>query len=123
MVLVVRYGAKYYAPRRLRPLAAEARRLYRFRSHIGEVMKVCKDALTLFLPPGAAQPGGVTPVWRVSSLRLGCSRSSAFDYGIEAHGKRGFAPCHMLVCSSDSRQKEDPVMGFCQIPRHLGLMA
>ena len=44
-VLVVRYGAKYYATNRLTLSAAEVRRLYRIRSHIEEVIRVCKDQL------------------------------------------------------------------------------
>ena len=46
-VLVVRYGAKYYATNRLTLLAAEVRRLYRVRSQIEEVIRVCKDQLGL----------------------------------------------------------------------------
>jgi Transposase DDE domain len=45
--LVVRYGAKYYATNRLMLPAAEVRRLYRFRSQIEEVIRVCKDQLSL----------------------------------------------------------------------------
>jgi putative transposase len=46
-VLVVRYGKKYYATNRLRLSAAEVCRLYRFRSQIEEVIRVCKDQLGL----------------------------------------------------------------------------
>jgi putative transposase len=46
-VLVVRYGAKYYATNRLMLPAAEVRRIYRFRSQIEEVIRVCKDQLNL----------------------------------------------------------------------------
>jgi hypothetical protein len=46
-VLAVRYGAKYYATNRLTLPAAEVRRLYRVRSQIEEVIKVCKDQLSL----------------------------------------------------------------------------
>ena len=46
-VLVVRYGAKYYATNRLTLAAAEVRRLYRARSQIEEVIRVCKDQLGL----------------------------------------------------------------------------
>ena len=46
-VLVVRYGAKYFATNRLTLPAAEVRRLYRVRSHIEEVIRVCKDQLGL----------------------------------------------------------------------------
>jgi hypothetical protein len=46
-VLVVRYGAKYYATNRLTLAAAEVRRLYRFRAQIEEVIRVCKDQLSL----------------------------------------------------------------------------
>jgi hypothetical protein len=51
-VLVVRYGAKYYATKyyatnRLTLPAAEARRLYRVRAQIEEVIRVCKDQLGL----------------------------------------------------------------------------
>jgi hypothetical protein len=46
-VVVVRYGAKYYAPNRLTLPAAESRRVYRARSHIEEVIRVCKDQLGL----------------------------------------------------------------------------
>jgi putative transposase len=46
-VLVVRYGAKYFATNRLRLPAPEVRRLYRLRSQIEEVIRVCKDQLGL----------------------------------------------------------------------------
>jgi hypothetical protein len=46
-VLVVRYGKKYYATNRLTLAAAEVRRLYRIRSQIEEVIRVCKDQLAL----------------------------------------------------------------------------
>jgi putative transposase len=46
-VLVVRHGAKYYATNRLMLPAAEVRRLYRFRSQIEKVIRVCKDQLSL----------------------------------------------------------------------------
>jgi putative transposase len=46
-VLVVRYGAKYYATNRLTLAAAEVRRLYALRAHIEEVIRVCKDQLGL----------------------------------------------------------------------------
>ena len=46
-VLVVRYGAKYYATNRLTLAAGEVRRLYAFRAQIEEVIRVCKDQLGL----------------------------------------------------------------------------
>ena len=46
-VLVVRYGAKYYATNRLTLTAAEVRRLYRMRAQIEEVIRVCKNQLGL----------------------------------------------------------------------------
>jgi putative transposase len=46
-VLVVRYGAKYYATNRLTLPAAEVRRLYSIRAQIEEVIRVCKDQLGL----------------------------------------------------------------------------
>jgi len=46
-VLVVRYGAKYFATNRLTLPAAEVRRLYRVRAQIEEVIRVCKDQLSL----------------------------------------------------------------------------
>jgi putative transposase len=46
-VLVVRYGAKYFATNRLRLPAAEVRRLYRVRSQIEAVIRACKDQLGL----------------------------------------------------------------------------
>jgi hypothetical protein len=46
-VLVVRYGAKYYATNRLTLPAAEVRRLYRLRSQIEEVIRACKGQLGL----------------------------------------------------------------------------
>jgi hypothetical protein len=46
-VLVVSYGAKYYATNRLTLSAAEVRRLYRMRSQIEEVIRICKDQLGL----------------------------------------------------------------------------
>ncbi len=44
-VLVVRYGAKYFATNRLTLPAAEIRRLYRIRAQVEEVIRVCKDQL------------------------------------------------------------------------------
>lgn len=44
-ILVVRYGAKYFATNRLTLPAAEGRRLYRIRAQIEEVIRVCKDQL------------------------------------------------------------------------------
>ena len=46
-VLVVRYGAKYFATNRLTLSAVEVRCLYRVRSQIEEVIRVCKDQLGL----------------------------------------------------------------------------
>jgi putative transposase len=46
-VLVVRHGAKYFATNRLTLSAAEVRRLYRIRSQVEEVIRVCKDQLAL----------------------------------------------------------------------------
>jgi putative transposase len=46
-VLVVRYGAKYFATNRLMLPAAEVRRVYRIRSQIEEVIRICKDQLGL----------------------------------------------------------------------------
>src|ERR687896_1480918 len=46
-VLVVRYGAKYFATNRLTLPAAEVRRLYRVRSQIDEVIRACKDQFSL----------------------------------------------------------------------------
>ena len=46
-VLIVRHGKKYYATNRLTLSAAEVRRLYRIRSQIEEVIRVCKDQLGL----------------------------------------------------------------------------
>jgi DDE family transposase len=46
-VLVVRYGKKYYATNRLQLSAAEVRRVYRLRAQIEEVIRVCKDQLSL----------------------------------------------------------------------------
>src|ERR671936_39914 len=46
-VLVVSYGAKYDATNRLMLPAAEVRRLYRVRSPIEEIIKVCKAQLSL----------------------------------------------------------------------------
>jgi putative transposase len=46
-VLVVRYGAKYYATNRLTLPAVEVRRHYRMRSQIEEVIRACKDQLGL----------------------------------------------------------------------------
>jgi len=46
-VLVVRYGAKYYATNRLTLSAAEVRRLSRIRTHIEEGIRVGKDQLGL----------------------------------------------------------------------------
>jgi putative transposase len=46
-VLVVRYGAKYFATNRLTLPAVEVRRLYGVRAHIEEVIRVCKNQLGL----------------------------------------------------------------------------
>jgi putative transposase len=46
-VLVVRYGAKYYATNRLTLPAAEVRQVYRIRAQIEEVIRICKDQLGL----------------------------------------------------------------------------
>jgi hypothetical protein len=46
-ILVVRYGAKYFATNRLTLPAAEVRRRYRIRTQIEEVIRVCKDQLGL----------------------------------------------------------------------------
>ena len=46
-VLVVRYGAKYYATNRLTLSAAAVRRLYGIRAQIEEVIRACKDQLGL----------------------------------------------------------------------------
>jgi Transposase DDE domain len=46
-VLVVRHGKKYYATNRLTLAAAEVRQLYRVRSPIEEIIRVCKDQLGL----------------------------------------------------------------------------
>jgi putative transposase len=46
-VLVVRHGKKYYATNRLSLSAAEVRQLYRVRSQIEEVIRVCKGHLGL----------------------------------------------------------------------------
>jgi putative transposase len=44
-VLVVRYGAKYFATNRLTLPTTEVRRLYRIRAQIEEVIRACKDQL------------------------------------------------------------------------------
>jgi Transposase DDE domain len=46
-ILVVRYGAKYFATNRLTLPAAEVRQVYRIRAQIEEVIRVCKDQLGL----------------------------------------------------------------------------
>jgi hypothetical protein len=46
-VLVVRYGATYYATNRLTLAAVEVRRHYRMRAQIEEVIRACKDQLGL----------------------------------------------------------------------------
>jgi putative transposase len=46
-VLVVRYGAKYYATNRLTLSAVEVRQVYRIRAQIEEVIRVCRDQLRL----------------------------------------------------------------------------
>jgi hypothetical protein len=46
-VLIVRHGKKYYATNRLTLAAVEVRRLYRVRSQVEEVIRVCKDQLGL----------------------------------------------------------------------------
>jgi putative transposase len=46
-VLVVRYGAKYYATNRLTLAAVEVRRHYQMRAQIEEVIRACKDQLGL----------------------------------------------------------------------------
>jgi putative transposase len=46
-VRIVRHGKKYYATNRLTLAAVEVRQLYRMRTHIEEVIRVCKDQLNL----------------------------------------------------------------------------
>ena len=46
-VLVVRYGATYFATNRLTLPAAEVRQVYRIRAQIEEVIRVCTDQLGL----------------------------------------------------------------------------
>jgi putative transposase len=46
-VLIVRHGKKYYATNRLTLSAMEVRQLYRIRAQIEEVIRVCKDQLSL----------------------------------------------------------------------------
>jgi len=46
-VLVVKYGAQYFATNRLTLPAEEVRRLYRIRAQVEEVIRVCKDQLGL----------------------------------------------------------------------------
>ena len=46
-VLVVSYGAKYYATTRLTLPAPEVRRVYRYRAQMEEVIRVCKSQLGL----------------------------------------------------------------------------
>jgi putative transposase len=46
-VLLVRHGKKYYATNRLTLTAVEVRQLYRIRAQIEEVIRVCKDQLSL----------------------------------------------------------------------------
>src|ERR671924_357382 len=46
-VLVVRHGKKYYATNRLTLSAVEVRQLYRMRTQIEELIRVCKDQLGL----------------------------------------------------------------------------
>src|SRR5919108_1154072 len=46
-VLIVRHGKKYYATNRLTLSAAEVRQLYRMRTQIEELIRVCKDQLGL----------------------------------------------------------------------------
>jgi hypothetical protein len=46
-VLIVRHGKKYYATNRLPLPAAEVHRVYRIRSQIEEVIRVCKDQQSL----------------------------------------------------------------------------
>ena len=44
---MVRYGQKYYATNRLKLPATEVRRVYRLRTQIEDVIRVCKDQLRL----------------------------------------------------------------------------
>jgi putative transposase len=46
-VRIVRHGKKYYATNRLTLAAVEVRQLYRMRTHIEEVIRVCKGQLGL----------------------------------------------------------------------------
>jgi hypothetical protein len=58
-VVVVRYGAKYYATNRLTLPAVEVRRLYRMRAQIDEVIRVCKDQLGLSGCQARSEPAQV----------------------------------------------------------------
>jgi integrase len=72
-VLVVRYGAKYYATTRLTLSAAQLRRLYRIRSQI-EVLTLERrqldlDAGTLRLEPGSTKNDDGRVVYLTAELK------------------------------------------------------
>jgi hypothetical protein len=70
-VLVVRYGAKYYATNRLTLLPAEVRRLCRFRAKMEEVIRVCYAKISsgsVAVNPARSGPSSITlaAVWSPS---------------------------------------------------------
>jgi DDE family transposase len=91
-VLVVRYGAKYYATNRLTLPAAEVRRLYRVRVQIEEVIRVCKDQLGL----------------------TGCQARS------ERAQLHHLTCCLMAFCMLE-RERHDRRISIYQLKRHLSL--
>jgi putative transposase len=89
-VLVVRYGKKHYATNRLTLTALEVRRLYHVRSHIEEVIRVCKDQLGL----------------------AGCQARSA-------RAQRHHLACCLAAFCVLERERHDRHLSIYQLKRHL----
>ena len=88
--LLVRHGKTYYATNRLTLLAAEVRRLYRVRSHIEAVMRVCKDHLGL----------------------SGCQARSE-------RAQRHHILCCVVACCVLERERHDRGLSIDKLKRHL----
>jgi hypothetical protein len=79
-VLVVRYGAKYYATNRLTLPAIAVRRLYRMRTHIEEVIRACTDQCGLCGCPARSE--------RAQRHHLTCGRVACCVLERERHSRQ-----------------------------------
>jgi putative transposase len=89
-VLVVSYGAQYFATNRLTRPAAEVRRLYRIRAHSEEVVRACKDQLGF----------------------NGCQARSE-------RAQRHHLTCCLVACCVLERERQDQGLTIYTLKRHL----